>query len=351
VVQEDKPVQVSVIIPVGERHSDATELYADYARGLSRLGKSYEMIFVLDGARPRFMDGLERLIRDGQRLTIIKLSRSFGESTALMAGFERASGEIIVTLPAYHQIEGADIGKLVDALDSADVATGHRWPRVGGRLEALRRAAFHGLTAWVTGQHYRDLGCRARALRRRVLSEISLYGDQHFFLAVLADRQGFRVREVDVRQSPKDRFLGRYRGREYAHRVLDIFTVFFLVRFTKKPLRFFGMIGVSTFGIGALLLSYLVVDRLVLHHPLADRPALLLSSLLVVLGLQLFALGLLGELIIFTHARGIKDYQVDEVIQYPQRETGKPAPRVAQIELISTGTEPESGNAPGLLPG
>jgi glycosyltransferase involved in cell wall biosynthesis len=317
VTQNRIPVRLSVIIPVGERYSETTGLYAEYARGLNALEMSYEVIFVLDGPRPQFSDGLETLRREGVEFTVIKLSRLFGESTALMAGFERAAGEIIITLPAYHQIEGDDIGKLVSALDSADVATGRRWPRVGGRLEFTRRAAFHGLIAWVTGQRYRDLGCRARAMRRRVLGEISLYGDQHYFLAVLADRQGFRVKEVDVRQSPKDRFSGRYRLREYAHRALDIFTVFFLVRFTKKPLRFFGMIGVSTFGVGALLLSYLVIDRLFLRHPLADRPALLLSSLLVVLGLQLFALGLLGELIIFTHARGIKDYQVDEVISYP----------------------------------
>ncbi len=98
---------------------------------------------------------------------------------------------------------------------------------------------------------------------------------------------------------------------------MDIFTVFFLVRFTKKPLRFFGMVGASTFAIGALLVTWLAIDRLIFRHPLADRPALLLSSLLVVLGMQLFALGLLGELIIFTHARDIKDYQIDEIVRYP----------------------------------
>ena len=152
-------------------------------------------------------------------------------------------------------------------------------------------------------------------MRREVLEEISLYGDQHRFLALLADRQGFRVKEIDVRQSPQDRFTGHYRTREYAHRMLDIFTVFFLTRFTKKPLRFFGMVGASTFGIGFVFLLYLIIDRLFFDQALADRPALLLSSLLVVLGLQLFALGLLGELIIFTHAKNIKDYQVDEVIQ------------------------------------
>lgn len=169
----------------------------------------------------------------------------------------------------------------------------------------------------VTGQRFNDLGCGARAMRRRVLEEITLYGDQHRFLPVLANRQGFRVVEVDLRQSSSDRYAGGYPFRDYVRRMLDIFTVFFLVRFTKKPLRFFGMVGASTFAIGALLVTWLAIDRLVFGHPLADRPALLLSSLLAVLGMQLFALGLLGELIIFTHARDIKDYQIDEVIRYP----------------------------------
>jgi hypothetical protein len=158
-------------------------------------------------------------------------------------------------------------------------------------------------------------------MRRRVVEELHLYGDQHRFLAVLAARQGFHVTEIAVQQSPKDRFEGRYRLREYAHRGLDIITVLFLVRFTKKPLRFFGMIGLALAGLGGLLLLYLIVSRLGFGVPLADRPALLLTSLLVVLGLQLFAIGLLGELVIFTHASDIKDYQVESVTQFPERDT------------------------------
>jgi hypothetical protein len=169
-----------------------------------------------------------------------------------------------------------------------------------------------------------DLGCGARAMKRRVLEELSLYGDQHRLLAVLADRQGFRVTEVELRQSERDRFEGIYRPREYAHLVLDVFTVFFLVRFTKKPLRFFGMIGATMFGLGVFVVLYLVFTRLAFGESLADRPALLLSSLLVVLGLQLFALGLLAELIIFTHARHLKDYQAAEIIQYPEAPPQQP---------------------------
>ena len=317
-MSEHRSAFVSVIIPVEERHADAIELFHEYKAGLDEQPLSYELIFVLDGPRPQFAASLEILMREGHDLTVVSLTRSFGEATALMAGFERASGDTILTLPAYFQIEGSEIVKLLQSLDKVDFVIGHRWPRAGGALERLRRRVFHGLIESVTKLKFRDLGCGARAMRRRVLEEISLYGDQHRFLPILADRQGFRVAEVDVRQSAKDRHERVYRPREYTRQVLDIFNVFFLVRFTKKPLRFFGMIGISTFAIGALITAYLVIDRLFFGHALADRPALLLSSLFVVLGLQVFALGLLGELIIFTHARELKDYQVDKVIEFPQ---------------------------------
>ena len=184
-------------------------------------------------------------------------------------------------------------------------------------FDRMRRAAFHGLVNFVTGSQFRDLGCGARAMRRQVVEELDLYGDQHRFIAILAGRLGFRICEVDVRQSAHDRLARVYRPREYARHALDVFSIFFLVRFTKKPLRFFGMLGAATFGIGSLVIIWLAAQRLFLGEQLADRPALLLGALLVVLGMQIFALGLLGELIIFTHARGMKDYRVEEVIQYP----------------------------------
>jgi glycosyltransferase involved in cell wall biosynthesis len=319
--RRDEAPELSVIVPIGGRHAaDMVELHDAYRAALDALGRTYECIFVLDGPNPVVAASLQRLLARHDNVVVIALTKCFGESTALMAGFQRASGATILTLPAYWQIEAAEIGKLVDELARADLAIARRWPRVGSRLEALRRDAFHGLIAGITKLRFHDLGCGARAMKRRVLEEIALYGDQHRFLPVLADRQGFRVLEVNVRQSPRDRYDRGYAPREYIRRVLDIFTVFFLVRFTKKPLRFFGMVGVATFGIGAALIAWLVIDRIVFEHPLADRPALLLSSLLVVLGLQLFAIGLLGELIIFTHARDIKDYQVDEVIRFPEAE-------------------------------
>jgi glycosyltransferase involved in cell wall biosynthesis len=314
-----EPSSISVIVPVGIRQSsEPRKLYEAYKGGVEQIGTRYQFIYVIDGDFAEYAAALEQLASQGEPITVMRLTRSFGEATAISAGLERASGDIIVTLPAHAQIEPAGIATLVKHLDRADLVVARRWPRVGGLFERARRAVFHGLLERVTHLRFRDLGCSARAMKRRILEEIHLYGDQQRFLPVLADRQGFRVLEIDVRQSSEDRFSGIYGPRSYARGFLDIFTVFFLVRFTKKPLRFFGMIGVVTFGIGLLAVLYMIVERLFMDRGLADRPAFLVASLLIVLGLQVFALGLLGELIIFVHAGQTKDYQVDRVIQFPK---------------------------------
>jgi hypothetical protein len=153
-----------------------------------------------------------------------------------------------------------------------------------------------------------------RIFKRTVTDEIPIYGDQHRFIPLLARRRGFRIKEIRLRQSDKDRYEKGYGPKTYLQRLLDIFTVVFLVRFTKKPLRFFGTIGSIMALLGSVFLAYVIIERLFFGVGLADRPALLLSSLLVVLGIQIFALGLLGELIIFTHARQLKEYTIERVV-------------------------------------
>ncbi|MFS8607398.1 MAG: glycosyltransferase [Gammaproteobacteria bacterium] len=307
-------VDLSVVVPVGKRVDDLKALHLDYRQGLDACGVTYEMIYVLDGERgARFV--LESLRDSGEPIKIIRLGKSFGEATALMVGFANADGARLMTLPAYFQIEGRELPKLVAAAADADLVVARRWPRRGGRFETVRRNVFHALLRLITRKSFRDLGCGARVMSRRVAQEITIYGDQHRLLPVLAAEQGFEVEEIDVAQSPRDDFRGRYRLREYLHRLLDLLTVFFLTRFTKKPLRFFGMIGSGTFAIGGIALAVLVAQRLLFGAALADRPAMLLACLMLVLGVQLFAIGLIGELIIFTHAKDLKDYRIADIVE------------------------------------
>ena len=310
-----KNIEISAVVPVGSRYEKSTSLAREYLETLQETGKSFELVIVLDSRHAELCDDLASMTKENSQLKIIRLTRSFGEAAALTAGFEQTSGEIVLTLPAYYQIQAAEIHKLIAGLENSDLAIGARWPRASkSRFESVRRKIFHWMVGGVIGDTFKDLGCGARALRRSVVEEVPIYGDQHRYIPLLAIRRGFRICEVEVLQSEKDEYEGGYGPRIYVRYLLDILTVFFLVRFTKKPLRFFGMIGSVTFAGGAVFLAYVIVERLFFDIALADRPALLLSSLLIVLGLQIFALGLLGELIIFTHAREIKEYTIEQIV-------------------------------------
>ena len=307
--------KVSAIVPVSERYDNSGSLARNYLDALKATGRDFELVFVLDGKHSSLCDRLLELAGSESRLRIIQLAKNFGEATALSAGIEHTEGDIVLTLPAYYQVDEGEISKLLAELDNCDMAIAVRWPRAAAsRFEVFRRKAFHWLVSSVTGSSFSDLGCGVRAFKRDVADEVPIYGDQHRFIPLLARRRGFRVREVQLRQSDKDRFDKGYGTKIYLQRFLDIFTVVFLVRFTKKPLRFFGTIGGIMFLIGGVFLLYVIVERLFFGVNLADRPALLLSSLLVVLGLQIFALGLLGELIIFTHARELKEYTIERIV-------------------------------------
>jgi len=308
-------VDAAVIVPVSERYDDVASLYREYKTALETYGRSFEFVYVLDGEFRDVFEQLQSLQRSGERIRIVQLAKWFGEATALAAGFENSRAEIILTLPAYYQVDPSEIPNLLEGLSDCDMVIGRRNPRVDSKINQIQAKVFHALHNAITGDSFHDLGSGVRAFRRQVIREVPVYGDQHRFLPVLASRRGFRVREIDVTQSKRDRSRRIYRPGIYVRRILDVMTVFFLAKFTKKPLRFFGLIGTFTFAVGTILLIYLAIERLFLGVDLAERPALLLSSLLVVLGVQIFAMGLIGELIIFTHASNLKEYTIERIVE------------------------------------
>jgi glycosyltransferase involved in cell wall biosynthesis len=312
--QTQPAVELSVIIPVCERYDDVRAVYATYKADLDQTDCVYEIIYVVDGDYPDVLAELKRLRNEGEPLRIIRFARAFGEATALTAGFVNSAGPFIVTLPAYYQVEQGAAAQIVRGLAGADMVVARRWPRRDSGFNRMQTQLFYKVQKFITGHEWHDLGCGARGFKRQVIEEVSVYGDQHRFLPITAQNRGFSVRELDFPQSPKDSYRRVYKPGVYLRRLLDLLTVFFLSKFTKKPLRFYGLIGTVIAVAGALIVVALVIERLFLGMPLANRPALLLGSLLVVLGIQIFGLGLIGELIIFTHARELKEYMIEEII-------------------------------------
>lgn len=308
------PPELSVVVPVTERPDNAGRLHRAYRSALDGLGRSYELLYVLDGPFTDYRADLEKLRDDGERFTIIQLGKHFGEAAAIEAGREHSRGAWILTLPAYHQFEPADLDRMFEQAEQWDLTVGRRYPRTDSLVNQYLSRIFHRLVNWMTATDFNDLSSGARLFRRAVADEIPLYGDQHRFLPVLARQRGFRVREVAVKQSTREQFRRVPDLGIYPRRLLDLLSVFFLVKFTKKPLRFFGLIGAGVSAVGGLWMTGLLAQRLLFSEPLAQRPALLLAALLMVLGVQIFALGLVGEIVIYAHARQIREYTIEEIV-------------------------------------
>ena len=259
---------------------------------------------------------LDPLVAAGEPINVVALHRNYGEATALMIGFEHGRGELLMTVPAYFQTVPEGILKVMSVLEAGnDVVVARRWPRIDPWVNRMQNRGFHLITRWLTGVALHDLGCGVRVLRRKVFREINLYGDLHRFLPFLAYQRGFRMAEVDVPQHPLDGRLRVYRPGVYLRRLLDILTLVFLFKFTKKPLRFFGLIGTGLFGVGLVICLVLTVQKILGLAALADRPLLILGVLLMVLGFQTGSIGLLGEMIIFTHAKRLKDYTIEKILR------------------------------------
>jgi glycosyltransferase involved in cell wall biosynthesis len=310
----DKSVEISVVVPISEFHDDLRVLHDQIVRQLSTLGASHEILFILDGPKPEALETLQLLKQQVPGVTILSLNRSFGEAAALAVGIDNACGQIILTVAPYFQVEPHEIPRVIKTLidEEHDLVVTRRHPRIDPLFNRVQSWIFHWLTRTLTGVTYHDISCGLRAMRRRAALEIPLYGDLHRFIPLLAHQRGLKVTELPVQQSPHN--LGRrvYKPGVYLRRLLDIFTLFFLFKFTKKPLRFFGLIGSVLLGSGALITGYLGLSRLLGGGSIAGRPLLILGVLLMVLGVQLFSLGLLGEIIIFTHAGKTRDYTLKE---------------------------------------
>ena len=312
----DRTPEVSVVVPISERHDDMRLLYRLYAEELKKLGKEFEFVFVVDGHFPQAYKDLIDLKSEGRPIRIIKYSRTFGESNALMEGFRQAKGDKILTLASYIQVEPDDLSKIFRANDEGnDLVITCRYPRKDPLINRIQAEVYHYIVRKLTGTKFRDITSGMRLIDKKILSEFDLYGDLHRFIPIFATRQGLRVKEIDVRQRKEDTQVRLVKPGIYLRRALDILTLFFLIKFTKKPLRFFGLIGSALCIPGLLITVYLGFLRLIGKIDLANRPLLLLGILLVVFGLQFYSVGLIGELILFTRAKKIEHYRIEEIVE------------------------------------
>lgn len=302
--------EVSVLVPVSERPWPLDALYEEFSAPLRQAGFRFEFVFIVETAHLGLVSCLEPLVQRDEPIRIVEVSYSEEDTTLLRVGAQRAAYDILVSLPAYPRIEAAELPKVIEpVLEGADMAVARRWPRQDSWLNRLQNKIFHVMVRPVGGQRIRDVACGVRAVRRAVLDALPLYGGFHRFIPLLALRAGYKVREIDTAQHHGDWQPRVYSPGIYLRRVLDILGLFFLIRFTDRPLRFFGLIGCAAFGAGGVTLVILLLQRMG-GQPLGDRPILVLAVLLVVLGAQAIALGLVGEIIVHVSAPWRRSYRL-----------------------------------------
>lgn len=304
---------VSVIVPVTSSNAPLHELVIAYTHALSEAGYPHELVIVLDGVRGALEADLRKMA-ESLPVRIVRLQGSgLGEPIALAAGVEKSRGDLIVCAPQYLQAEPNDMVKVARALhQGADCVATWRYPRIDPWLNRLQSSLFNVVMRWVMGVRFHDLNSSLRGLRRHVLQDVSVYGDLYRFLPVLAQRQGFKVVEIQVRHREERGQAGFYGIGVYARRLLDVLAITFLTRFTQKPLRFFGMLGFAAMAIGIVLCMQPMWDKIFGTEGLGYRPQFYLGILGLAFGVQLIGFGLVGEIIIFTQARHLSDFKIEE---------------------------------------
>lgn len=332
-----KGIGVSVLVSVSERPTALDRIYREFSAPLEKAELDFEFVFIVEPRHVRLTTSLEESHRAGAPIRILRMGHTVGETALLRVGAEHAAHDILLTLPAYPRIEAESLLAVLEpVVDGAAMAVARRWPRRDSWLNRLQNRGFHGLVSAVGGgRQIHDVACGVRAIRREAFEVLPMYGDFHRFLPILALRAGYPVVEVDAPQHPDDRQPRVYAPGVYLRRILDVFGLLFLMRFTEKPLRFFGMLGTGAFLAGAAVMAVLAVQRLQ-GEALADRPLLLLGALLMVLGVQAVALGLVGEIIVHVSAPRVPDRRVREIL--PETEDPDPA-----HERAKAGAHPHPG--------
>jgi len=301
VLPHNAPLQVSIVIPIYNEEANVRELVDRVGAALARTGKSYELICVDDGSRDGSAAALEALAAERPWLKPLYLIRNYGQSAALQAGFDAAQGEIIVTLDGDLQNDPDDVPELLRLLDErpeVDVISGWRKDRQDRTVSRkLPSMAANALISRATGVRLHDYGCALKVYRADVIRGLRLYGELHRFIPALAAEVGANIVEVPVRHHARTRGASKY-GIDRTFRVLlDLLWIKFLMRFLHRPLQAFGGVGLGLGALGFLILAWLTYEKLALGKDIGGRPLLLLGVLLALIGVQLVATGLIGELL------------------------------------------------------
>ena len=301
------PASLTVVIPVYNEHESLRPLMDELGTVLDGLAIPSDVVFVDDGSTDGSREVLAELAAD-PRVRVIQQRRNFGKGAALMAGFRHATGDAVITMDADLQDDPAEIPGILADLEEVDLVSGWKATRKDPLSKRLPSKLFNAVTAKMSGVELHDQNCGLKGYRSEVVRTLSISGELYRYIPVMAAADGFTIRERAVNHRERKFGRSKFGIERYVRGFLDLLTIMFIGRFRWRPMHLLGGMGLTFTVVGFLISAYLVVDKL-FGHPIGGRPLLLLGVLLIVVGVQLFTVGLVSEQIQRNHMRR----DIDEV--------------------------------------
>jgi glycosyltransferase involved in cell wall biosynthesis len=317
-----KMVKYSIVVPFHNEEENVTALYARLKQVMEQVGERFELVLVDDGSRDRTYKLLEEIAAVDSRVLVVKLRRNFGQTSALAAGFDHASGEFILAMDGDLQHDPNDIPAFLEKLEEGyDVVSGWRKERIDNFvMRRIPSRCANWLMAKLSGVDIHDFGTTFKAYRREVIQNIPLYGEMHRFIPALASWYGASICEIPIRNINRERGKSHY-GIGRTFRVFfDLLTIRFLLKYMGRPMHFFGGLGALSMFVGSIMSMVLLGLKIV--HPVQNvmdvhGPMFVVAAVMIVAGIQLLAIGLLGELQVrhYHSSRHPEPYAIDRVVR------------------------------------
>jgi glycosyltransferase involved in cell wall biosynthesis len=314
-------IKYSIVVPFHNEEENVTLLYDKLKHVMEAAGEPFQLVFVDDGSRDNTFRLLEEISAIDSRVIVVKLRRNFGQTPALAAGFDHATGEYVIAMDGDLQHDPDDIPSFLDKLNEGyDIVSGWRKRRVDNFvLRRIPSRIANWLMAKLSGVDIHDFGTTFKAYRRDLIQAVPLYGELHRFIPALASWYGATICEIPINNVNRQRGESHY-GISRTFRVFfDLITIRFLLRYLSRPLHFFGTVGVMSATVGGLIGAYLVAAKLLWNVQVMEQhgPLMMFAAVLILAGVQLLAIGLLGELQVrhFHEPTRRVPYSVDRVLR------------------------------------
>ncbi len=322
--------KLSLLLPVNNEEDNLERLHEKIVASMEKLGHGFEVIYIDDGSSDRSLKILEKFAAGDARVRVISFRRNYGQTAAMAAGIDAARGEVLIPMDADLQNDPADIERLLAKLEEGyDVVSGWRKERRDAYLiRVLPSKIANDLVSKISGVQLHDFGCSLKAYRREILENVQLYGEMHRFIPIFASWAGAKVTEIPVTHHPRLAGRSKYGISRTAKVIFDLVTIKFMASYMTKPIYVFGWAGVLAFGISIFSALFAFSMKFLAWPKQADfiqTPLPVLAMVMLVLGIQLFLMGLIAEMLVRTYheSQGKPIYTIKTKINFEDKQANE----------------------------